>query len=492
MPAPRIAPASRTRRRRSRPPACRRRRPTRPRDEPASAAPGSASVAEVATRGGVLRRLELEVLRRLDGIAQRRPPRPALGPGSERAGAREYAPGDDARLIDWNLTARSAATYVRTHRGRPRGRDLDRRRPLGQPRLRHRTREKRDVVLGAAAAFGMLTVRGHNRLGAPRRAAPTAARTDPPTTRPRRLMAALARDLRHPAAGRPPRGRRRPRAPRCAGCWSPQRRRSQVVVVSDFLGGDAVAAAAAAARRSATRSSPCTSPTRASWSCPPSASSPSSTPRPGASATCRPRRARCAARYATRPPSGTPTSARDHAARRRVPRTCRRRATGSPTRCCSRPAAAALRRTAAVQRMRTPAPPRPPARSPTRIGTSTMTFLSAWRLVLLVAPLALLVAYVLVQRRRHTPGRCASPASTSSTPSRPSGPAGSGTSPPPPRCVSLVVLTLAFAQPAMALRDPARSARRSCSPSTPPASMAATDVSPEPAGGRRGAGHERS
>ncbi len=29
--------------------------------------------------------------------------------------------------------------------------------------------EKRDVVLGAAAAFGMLTVRGHNRLGVARR-----------------------------------------------------------------------------------------------------------------------------------------------------------------------------------------------------------------------------------------------------------------------------------------------------------------------------------
>jgi hypothetical protein len=30
-----------------------------------------------------------------------------------------------------------------------------------------------------------------------------------------------------------------------------------------------------------------------------------------------------------------------------------------------------------------------------------MTFLSGWRLVLLVAPAALLVAYLMVQRRRH-------------------------------------------------------------------------------------------
>ena len=36
-----------------------------------------------------------------------------LGPGVEYADVREYGPGDDARLIDWNLTARSDRPYVR-------------------------------------------------------------------------------------------------------------------------------------------------------------------------------------------------------------------------------------------------------------------------------------------------------------------------------------------------------------------------------------------
>ena len=71
-----------------------------------------------------------------------------------------YEPGDDARLIDWNLTARSAETHVRTTEAErevdtwivaDRSASLD----FGTARA-----EKRDVVLGAAAAFGMLTVRG--------------------------------------------------------------------------------------------------------------------------------------------------------------------------------------------------------------------------------------------------------------------------------------------------------------------------------------------
>jgi uncharacterized protein (DUF58 family) len=36
-----------------------------------------------------------------------------LGPGVEYADVREYGPGDDARLIDWDLTARSDRPYVR-------------------------------------------------------------------------------------------------------------------------------------------------------------------------------------------------------------------------------------------------------------------------------------------------------------------------------------------------------------------------------------------
>ena len=300
--------------------------------------PGSASVAEVATRAAVLRRLELEVLRRLDGIASGDHLTTGIGPGSERAGAREYEPGDDARLIDWNLTARSAATYVRTTDAErevdtwivaDRSASLD----FGTARA-----EKRDVVLGAAAAFGMLTVRGHNRLGV------LVAGTErsphhPPRTGRVWLMAALRAIHDTPRQdGSPTAGNDIAAAMR--RLLVAQQRRSQIVVVSDFLGSDAwvqpmrtlalhhqvsrrarhrPARAGAAGRRDARRRRH----------------------RDRTAALRADRRRRCGPSTRPRPQSGTPGSrARS---RRAAPSTCTcpPRATGSPTRCCSRRAAKA-------------------------------------------------------------------------------------------------------------------------------------------------------
>ena len=60
-----------------------------------------------------LRRTELHISRRLDGLLQgeRRGRRP--GPGSESALTRAYADGDDVRWVDWRLSARSDEVYVR-------------------------------------------------------------------------------------------------------------------------------------------------------------------------------------------------------------------------------------------------------------------------------------------------------------------------------------------------------------------------------------------
>ena len=68
--------------------------------------PPAAAPTDLLTRSAVLRRLELEVRRRLDGRLTGDYVSAAIGPGSERAGARRYEPGDDARRIDWNLSAR--------------------------------------------------------------------------------------------------------------------------------------------------------------------------------------------------------------------------------------------------------------------------------------------------------------------------------------------------------------------------------------------------
>ena len=125
----------------------------------------SVPVSEVASRADVLRRLELDIRRRIDGLTSGDHASRRLGPGSERAQARAYEPGDDARLIDWNLTARSSETYVRQTEAEheletwivvDRSASLD----FGTA-----TCEKRDVVLGATAATGMLNLRGGNRIG---------------------------------------------------------------------------------------------------------------------------------------------------------------------------------------------------------------------------------------------------------------------------------------------------------------------------------------
>ncbi|WP_256796104.1 VWA domain-containing protein [Terrabacter sp. Ter38] len=105
-----------------------------------------------------------------------------------------------------------------------------------------------------------------------------------------------------------------------------------------------------------------------------------------------------------------------------------------------------------------------------------MTFLSAWRLLLLAVPVALLVAYVLVQRRRHVQVlRFTSVDLLDSVAPRRQGwkrhlPAAA-------MLLTLVVLTLAFAQPAMAMRTPKDRATIMLTLDTS-ASMTSTDVAP--------------
>jgi hypothetical protein len=70
--------------------------------------------ATVAVKASVLRRLELDMTRRLDGLLTGDHLAMTAGPGTEQAGARPYEPGDDARRMDWNLTARTLSPHVRT------------------------------------------------------------------------------------------------------------------------------------------------------------------------------------------------------------------------------------------------------------------------------------------------------------------------------------------------------------------------------------------
>jgi uncharacterized protein (DUF58 family) len=69
--------------------------------------------AERATPVSV-RRLHLDVARRLDGLLHGDHLGHLPGPGSEPGEARAYVPGDDVRRIDWAVTARSSDVHVRT------------------------------------------------------------------------------------------------------------------------------------------------------------------------------------------------------------------------------------------------------------------------------------------------------------------------------------------------------------------------------------------
>ncbi len=63
----------------------------------------------------ILQRLDWQVIRRLDGLLQGNYRSIFYGYGLDLADLREYQPGDDIRYIDWNVTARMAAPYVRQY-----------------------------------------------------------------------------------------------------------------------------------------------------------------------------------------------------------------------------------------------------------------------------------------------------------------------------------------------------------------------------------------
>lgn len=195
--------------------------------------PQSVTPARVASKAAVLRCLELDVTRRLDGYLSGDHLSTSTGPGSEPAGARPYGPGDDARRIDWNLTARSVDVQIRTAEAdreletvvvADRSASLD----FGTARF-----EKREVVLGAAAAFGSLTVRSGNRLGFIVAGGEELVQLRPGPGRPT-LLAGLSMLYDTPRRDAPP-----PPGADLAGALvrleRTTRRHGQIVVISDFF-----------------------------------------------------------------------------------------------------------------------------------------------------------------------------------------------------------------------------------------------------------------
>lgn len=180
----------------------------------------------------IIRRLTLDVTRRLDGMLHGDFMGIVPGRGSEPGETRNYEPGDDVRHIDWNVTARTQVPHIRqtiADRELETWMLIDRSAGLD---FGTTVCEKRDLVLAAAAGVGLLTARGANRVGAVLlRGAETS--TVPPRQGRRNLLGILDRVLASPredGTGRSELGL----GLRKVGAMAP--RRGLVVVISDFLG----------------------------------------------------------------------------------------------------------------------------------------------------------------------------------------------------------------------------------------------------------------
>jgi uncharacterized protein (DUF58 family) len=113
-----------------------------------------------------LRRLELAVTRRLDGLLHGQYRGLLPGAGSEPRGSREYRAGEDeVRRMDWAVTARTGVPHVR---------EVDADRELStwalvdtSPSMDFGTAEleKRELAVAAVAAVGFITTGTGNRFG---------------------------------------------------------------------------------------------------------------------------------------------------------------------------------------------------------------------------------------------------------------------------------------------------------------------------------------
>lgn len=178
----------------------------------------------------LLRRLELVITRRLNGMlhGDHRGLTPQVGtePGEERL----YLPGDDVRRIDWNVTARMQTPYIRqTIADRELDTwilcDLSASIGFGTAQC-----EKRDLVLAAAAGIGFLAAGEGNRIGAVL-ATPERTRVIPARGGRPHLLGML-REIMHTE---PPRSGSIDLEAAMHSMGALARRRGLCVVISDFL-----------------------------------------------------------------------------------------------------------------------------------------------------------------------------------------------------------------------------------------------------------------
>src|SRR6516162_2035070 len=189
------------------------------------------------TRERLLVRLEWRVIRRLDGRVAGGYRTAHRGTGTDLVGLREYTEGDDARHIDWNVTARLNEPQLRVFTV---WLVLDRSASMtvGAP-----GRGKDDVLSELALVLARLFGRGGNRVGALLYDSGLydtgTVRTVPPGTGRKHALRIAAELARTADGSRRAAGQKRGTTDLAAmldAVAKLARRRALIVVISDFIG----------------------------------------------------------------------------------------------------------------------------------------------------------------------------------------------------------------------------------------------------------------
>ncbi len=128
--------------------------------------PAAPLVAKPTSPERILQRLDWQIIRRLDGLLQGDYRSLFYGYGVDFSDLREYQPGDDIRYIDWNVTARMDAPYIRQYMEDREITawflvDLSPSMDFGTDSI-----EKRTVLIDLVATLARLLTRHGNRVGA--------------------------------------------------------------------------------------------------------------------------------------------------------------------------------------------------------------------------------------------------------------------------------------------------------------------------------------
>ncbi|WP_083773935.1 DUF58 domain-containing protein [Tsukamurella paurometabola] len=179
-----------------------------------------------------LKTLELLVRRRLDGVLKGDHQGLLPGPGSEPGESRPYTPGDDVRLMDWSVTARTTHPHVRQMIADRELQtwivvDLSASMDFGSV-----SGTKRDLAVAASAAVTHLVAGAANRVGCIVTNGSTTLRVQPRAGRAHRQL--VLRTIA--GAPRAIEGTRGDLRGALDSLRRPEQPRGLIVVISDFLG----------------------------------------------------------------------------------------------------------------------------------------------------------------------------------------------------------------------------------------------------------------